>query len=99
MNIPLAKAIVASIPAIAVLGWSVTAFFHNRTVGTVLQVLGSACLLLVVLTHIAEAVHLVPMMGWGEPHSAGHYLDLSSAILGITLLPLGIALRARKPRS
>jgi hypothetical protein len=28
-------------------------------------------------------------MGWGQPKSAGHYVDLASAILGCTLLSLG----------
>jgi hypothetical protein len=42
-----------------------------------------------VLTHIAEVFQIFPTMGWGLPNSAGHYLDLVSAILGCTLLPLG----------
>jgi hypothetical protein len=29
-------------------------------------------------------------MGWGLPNSIGHYLDLVSAVLALTLLPLGI---------
>jgi hypothetical protein len=29
-------------------------------------------------------------MGWGLPNSIGHYLDLVSAILGVTLLLLGL---------
>jgi len=39
-----------------------------------------------VMTHAAEAFHLLPGMGWGLPHSPGHYLDLFSAISGIVLL-------------
>jgi hypothetical protein len=54
-----------------------------------LQLLGLACLIIVVLTHVAEAFHLFPSMGWGQPTSIGHYVDLASAILGCTLLPLG----------
>jgi hypothetical protein len=42
------------------------------------------------LTHVAEAFHLFSVMGWGQPTSAGHYVDLISAILGCTLLPLGL---------
>jgi hypothetical protein len=45
--------------------------------------------MIVVLTHIAEALHIFPAMHWGEPHSAGHYLDLASALLALTLLPVG----------
>jgi len=44
-----------------------------------------------VLTHVAEAFHLVPWMGWGLPDSPGHYVDLASAIGGVTLLALGLA--------
>jgi hypothetical protein len=61
------------------------------TIGQFLQILGSACLLIVVLTHIAEAFHIFPAMGWGKPNSADHYLDLVTAILAATLLPLGFA--------
>jgi hypothetical protein len=51
---------------------------------------GAACLTVVVLTHVAETFGIFPGMGWGMPNSAGHYLDLVSAILGCTLLPAGL---------
>jgi hypothetical protein len=41
------------------------------------------------LTHVAEAFHILPAMGWGMPNSAGHYLDLVSAVLGCITLPAG----------
>ena len=47
---------------------------------------GSACLVVVMLTHVAEAWHILPGMGWGLPDSPGHYLDLASAIAGVALL-------------
>jgi hypothetical protein len=46
-----------------------------------------------VLTHIAEALSLVPQMGWGRANTPGHYLDLASAAAGIVLLMAGISLR------
>lgn len=49
-------------------------------------VAGVVCIVIVVLTHVAEHWHIFPGMGWGQPNSAGHYLDLSSAILGVALL-------------
>lgn len=70
-----------------------------RTVWQLLQLFGLACLIIVVLTHVAEAFHLFLTMGWGQPTSARHYVDLISAILGCTLLPLGFlgnALMRRK---
>jgi hypothetical protein len=63
---------------------------YSVIIGRFLLLFGSACLIIVVLTHIAEAFHLLPMMGWGLPNSAGHYLDLVSAVLGFILLPLGV---------
>ncbi len=55
----------------------------------------AACLVVVVLTHVCEALHFFPWMRWGEPDSVGHYLDLSSAILGLTLTPVGYVLHRR----
>jgi hypothetical protein len=54
-----------------------------------LVLLGLGCLIIVVLTHVAEAFHIFQAMGWGQPNSVGHYTDLVSAILGCVLLPLG----------
>ena len=62
---------------------------HRVTTWRFLQLLGAASLVMVVLTHVAEAFRIFPAMGWGLPNSAGHYLDLVSAILGCSLLPLG----------
>jgi hypothetical protein len=55
-----------------------------------LQLLGLICLTVVVLTHVAERLELFPSMGWGQPDSIGHYLDLVSAILGCVLLAVGL---------
>jgi hypothetical protein len=35
-------------------------------------------------------------MHWGREHSVGHYLDLTSAVLGLTLFPLGYLFYAIK---
>jgi hypothetical protein len=51
-----------------------------------LALAGIACLIVVVLTHVVEHWHILPGMGWGLPNSPGHYLDLSSAVLGALLL-------------
>ena len=50
--------------------------------------------MLVVLTHAAEALHVFPWIHWGLENSVGHYLDLWSAFLGLTLFPLGYLLHA-----
>jgi hypothetical protein len=59
---------------------------------------GLACLVMVVLTHVAESFHIFPGMGWGLPNSAGHYIDLVSAILAGIMLPLGLMAIAVKRR-
>ena len=95
MNITLIKALVALLPVAMVLAWSITVLSREKALGATLQCLGAGFLLVVVLTHVAEARHLFAFMRWGAPRSAGHYLDLSSAILGLTLFPTGLALRAK----
>jgi len=99
VNITLIKALVGLVLVAILLSWSVTVFFKRQSVGSSLQLLGAACLGVVVLTHIAEALRLFASMGWGEKHSIGHYIDLSSAVLGIALLPLGYLLDARAKRT
>jgi Mn2+/Fe2+ NRAMP family transporter len=67
---------------------------YARRKGTAacLQLLGATGLVLVVVLHVFEAVHALPWMGWGRQHSAGHYLDVASALIGGTLFPLGYLL-------
>ena len=59
-----------------------------------LQLVGAGGLLVGALTHVCEALHLFPWMHWGLEYSIGHYLDLSSALLGVTLFPLGYLFHA-----
>jgi hypothetical protein len=80
--------IIAS-PASAILLGSIYSFLKERTVWRFLQLFGATCLIVVVLTHLAEALDVLPALGWGQDDSAGHYLDLASAILGCALLPTG----------
>jgi len=86
MNAGLDKAFVIALPVVVLLGLSVARFVSTRSASATLQLLGAACLVIVVLTHVAEASGLFPVMGWGEPHSVGHYFDLTSAVLGVALL-------------
>lgn len=59
----------------------------------VLGVVGCTMLLVMLLTHVAERWHLFPSMGWGQPASLGHYLDLVSAVGGVTFLIAALARR------
>jgi hypothetical protein len=89
MNITLLKALVAMVPICILFLGSVALFFRGKTLGSSLQLLGAGCLVLVVLTHLCEALHIFPWMHWGDEHSVGHYLDLASAALGLTSFPVG----------
>jgi len=84
------KAMVAAVPALLVFAGSAVLFSKTRAAPALLQLLGAGCLLVVVLAHISETLDLIPWMGWGLPDSVGHYLDLASAALGLTLFPVGL---------
>src|SRR6202035_951035 len=98
MNVRLLKAVVALVPTGLLLFWSAIGFCRSRTLPSFWQLFGAGCLLLVVLTHTCEALQLLPWMHWGDEHSVGHYLDLASAVLGVTLLPIGYFFQARRKR-
>ena len=99
MNATLAKALVALVPAGILFVGAVLLFLREKILGSFLQLLGAGCLVVVVLAHIAEALHLFPWMHWGEEHSVGHYIDLGSAVLGLTLFPMGYLLHALTKRN
>jgi hypothetical protein len=98
MNATSFKSLVALLPAGILFVGSVLLFLKERTLGSFLQPLGAGCLMVVVLAHICEALHLFPWMHWGAEHSVGHYLDLGSAVLGLTLFPIGYLLHALTKR-
>jgi hypothetical protein len=83
------KATTALVLALLLLSGSVILFSRRRSTPTLLQLLGAGCLVVVSLSHICEAFGLFPWMGWGLPYSVGHYLDLVSASLGLTLFSVG----------
>ena len=98
MSATLSKALVAIVPAGIVFVGSVLLFLKERTLGSFLQWLGAGCLVMVILTHLCEALHLFSWMQWGQEHSVGHYLDLWCAVLGLTLFPIGYLLHALTKR-
>ena len=90
------KALIALVPASAVLVWSVGSWWRQLTRWAALQLLGAAGLTFVAVAHICEAVGFLPRFGWGAERSVGHYLDLTSALVGVTCLPAGYLLRRRE---
>jgi len=89
----LLRVIVISIPVLMALWASTLAFAKEKTLTALVQLTGALCLLLVIFAHTSEAVGFLPSMGWGQPNTAGHYIDLASAIIGVTLLTVGYLLR------
>ena len=85
--------IVIGVLVLVALGASAVALAREKTAPAGLQLIGSAFLAVMVCTHFAEAFRIFPQMGWGLPHSAGHYLDLMSAWVGAALFALGYVLR------
>ena len=88
------KALIVLAPASILFLGSMVLFFRAKTVSCFLQLLGAACLVVVVLAHICEASDLFPSMHWGREHSVGHYLDFWSAVLGLSLFPVGYFLHS-----
>ena len=98
MSAALLKSLVALAPAITLFSGSVVLFFRGKTVCSLLQLFGAGCLVVVVLTHVCEALHLFPWMHWGLEQGVGHYLDFWSAVLGLTLFPVGYLCHALTKR-
>lgn len=93
MNHTLMRASLLAVPIIAVLGYAATTYRRRGAGWSLMLFAGALCFGVVVLTHIAEALHVFPAMGWGEPHSIGHYIDLSSAVAGAVFFAAGILSR------
>jgi hypothetical protein len=98
MNVTLLKGLAALVPACMLFSGSIVLFFQGKTISSSLQLVGSGCFMIVVLTNICEALNLFPWMLWGFEHSSGHYLNFGSAVLGLTLFPVGYLLHALTAR-
>lgn len=71
MNPTLLKALVAFMPACLLFSGALVLFWKRRNVSSLLQMSGTGCLLVVILTHLCEALHLFPWM---------HFLKLSNGL-------------------
>ena len=68
MNATLLKALVTLVPVGMLFLGSAILFSRGRKLGSLLQLVGAGALVLVVLTHIFEALHFLPWMQWGAEH-------------------------------
>ncbi len=93
MNGTLVRALIALVLVSLLIAHSVASFLSNRTTLKLLQLIGAACLLVVVLAHLAEGAHLLQSMRWGARDSIGHDVDLAAAVLAVTLLAIGLPVR------
>jgi hypothetical protein len=94
MSHTLVSSLVALLPVSVLFCGSALFFRRTKAASSLLQLLGTGLLLVVVIAHISEALHLFPWMGWGLERSIGHYLDLCSAVLGATLFSIGYLLQS-----
>jgi hypothetical protein len=88
------KAVFALLLACTLFAGSAIIWLARKSMSSFFQLLGAAALVVVALAHVFELLRVFPRMGWGSQGSAGHYLDLLCAILGITLFSLGYLLHA-----
>lgn len=72
-----------------VCGVSGRSFVKEKTTWAMMQLAGAGLLLVVIFAHVCEAFGFFPSLGWGRPTTAGHYIDLVSAVAGSVLLPFG----------
>src|SRR5712692_8827123 len=98
MTATLGKALVGLGLVSVLVAWTGVTFARRKTMCSLLQLLGAGCLVVVVLTHVCEALHLFPWMHWGLEQGVGHYLDFWSAVLGLTLFPVGYLFHALTKR-
>jgi hypothetical protein len=98
VNTALVLGLVLLVPASLMFSGSVVLFCRGKSAWSFLQLVGAGCLVIVVLCHLSEALHLFPWMHWGLEHSVGHYLDFWSAVLGLTSFPIGYLFHALAKR-
>ena len=96
MNPILLKALVAIVPTSTLFVASAIMFSREKRLWAVLQIVGAAGMMIVVLAHVCEGLQLFPWMYWGRERSIGHYLDIFAAILAAALFPMGFIIHALK---
>lgn len=90
MNQATLKGLLALAAAFALFAGSAFIYRRRVTAGAVLQSFGVTCFAVVALTHVFEAFAIFPSLGWGQARGIGHFIDLGSAILGLTLVSAGL---------
>lgn len=94
-NPTLARAIIALVLSGSVCVVTGRTLRRTRALGSLFEMIGAAGLAVLGVTHLCEGLHLLPWMRWGMQGGPGHYLNLASLAVAITLLPLGYLLTRR----
>lgn len=98
MRAGLLRVLVVMVPVGILFLASTIMFAREKRAWSLLQLLGACGVVIVLLAHLCEELQIFVGMQWGQEHGAGHYLDLSGAILGLVLFPLGYLLHALSMR-
>jgi hypothetical protein len=93
MNVAALRSFIALAAASALLAGSALLVRRQRNTGSRLLLLATICFVVVALSHVFEALSILPAAGWGRPRSVGHYIDLIAAVLGLSLAVAGMAVR------
>lgn len=96
MNPTLAKAVVALVLMGTVAVVAARAFVRTQATGSLLELVGAAGLAMLGVTHVCESLQVLTWMRWGIEGGPGHYLNLASLAIGLTLFPLGYVLNRRQ---
>ena len=80
------RSIVALALSLAFVGGIAFQYRTRRSAPVGLLLVAALCFVGVATMHVFEAFGIFSAVGWGQPNSVGHYLDLSAAMLGVTLL-------------
>ena len=84
------KALLGNLIALVLVGSAIALYRPRRTTGMLLLVLGTCCFVVVAFTHVCESLRILPVFGWGQRDSVGHYLDLVAALVGLALVACGL---------
>jgi hypothetical protein len=93
MSVAVLKGLLALVATCVFLSVSLILFRTRRNFGSTLLGLGIGSFAVMASTHAFEAFSILPALGWGHPHSVGHFIDLVAALLGVTLVTTSFLLR------
>jgi hypothetical protein len=96
MSTAVLKGLLALVGACVFLTVSAAIFLTRRGLPSALQALVIGCFGVMALTHVFEAFSILPVFGWGQPHTVGHLIDLVAALLGVTFVPASLLLWRRE---